>query len=45
MKVPRTPQRLMTRSPLRSVSLHFGEYQVTVKVKKPVPSRQKNLYR
>jgi hypothetical protein len=29
--------RLATRSPLRSVSLHIREYQVTVKVKTPVP--------
>jgi hypothetical protein len=29
--------RLATRSPLRSVSLQFREYQVTVKVKTPVP--------
>jgi len=29
--------RLAARSPLRSVSLNIREYQVTVKVKSPVP--------
>jgi len=29
--------RLASRSPIRSVSLHIREYQVTVKVKSPVP--------
>jgi hypothetical protein len=29
--------RLATRSPLRSVSLQIRDYQVTVKVKTPVP--------
>ena len=29
--------RLATRSPLRSVSLQIREYQVTCKVKGPVP--------
>jgi hypothetical protein len=37
MKDLKSPLRLATRSPLRSVSLHIREYQVTVKVKTPVP--------
>jgi hypothetical protein len=36
--------RLATRSPLRSVSLQIREYQVTVKVRTPVPQRP-NLLR
>jgi hypothetical protein len=43
MKVSRTHQQLVTRSPRRSVSLHFGDYQVTVKVRKPVPERNVSL--
>jgi hypothetical protein len=31
------PSRLATRSPLRSVSLQIREYQVTCKVKGPLP--------
>ncbi len=37
MKEFKTPSRLTTRSPLRSVSLQIRDYQVTVKVKRPVP--------
>jgi hypothetical protein len=37
MKDLRHVSRLSIRSPLRSVSLQFREYQVTVKVKRPVP--------
>jgi hypothetical protein len=37
--------RLAMRSPLRSVSLQFREYQVTVKVKSPVPQPRPALVR
>jgi len=37
--------RLAARSPLRSVSLQIREYQVTVKVKSPVPQRRSALPR
>jgi len=37
MKELKRQSRLATRSPLRSVSLQIREYQVTVKVKSPVP--------
>ncbi len=37
MKDLKYVSRLATRSPLRSVSLQIREYQVTVKVKTPVP--------
>jgi hypothetical protein len=37
MKDLRHVSRLAVRSPLRSVSLQIREYQVTVKVKTPVP--------
>lgn len=37
MKVLKGSYRLSTRSPLRSVSLQIRDYQVTVKVKTPVP--------
>jgi hypothetical protein len=37
MKELRHVSRLATRSPLRSVSLQIREYQVTIKVKTPVP--------
>ena len=37
MKVVKSQLRLATRSPLRSVSLQIRDYQVTVKVKSPVP--------
>ena len=40
MKVSRTHQRLTTRSPLRAVSLYIREFQITVKVKSPVPKSQ-----
>ena len=37
MKVLRNVSRRATRSPLRSVILQIRDYQVTVKVKTPVP--------
>ena len=37
MKDLKPVSRLATRSPLRSVSIQIREYQVTVKVKTPVP--------
>ena len=37
--------RLATRSPLRSVSLNIREYQVTVKVKSPVPQGRPAMLR
>lgn len=43
MKVTRTQQRFGTRSPLRAVSLHVREYQVTVKVNRPVPVKTSSL--
>lgn len=37
MKDFKHDSRLATRSPMRSVSLQIRDYQVTVKVKSPVP--------
>lgn len=37
MKVVKNQYRLGVRSPLRSVSLQIRDYQVTVKIKSPVP--------
>jgi hypothetical protein len=37
--------RLANRSPNRSVSLQIREYQVTVKVKSPVPQARPRLLR
>lgn len=37
--------RLATRSPLRSVSLQIRDYQVTAKVKTPVPQAQNTALR
>lgn len=37
MKESKHQSRLATRSPMRSVSLQIRDYQVTVKVKTPVP--------
>jgi hypothetical protein len=37
MKDLKDQSRLAARSPLRSVSLQIREYQVTLKVKSPVP--------
>ena len=37
--------RLATRSPLRSVSLQIRDYQVTVKVKTPVPQAPSTNFR
>lgn len=37
MKVAKSQQRLATQSPLRVVSLHFRDSQVTAKIKTPVP--------
>ena len=45
MKVSKSPHRLSTRSPLRAVSLQFRDYQVTVKVKTPVPQSRPLLTR
>lgn len=45
MKDLKSPLRLATRSPLRSVSLHIREYQVTVKVKTPVPQVKSSALR
>lgn len=39
MKEMKHQSRLATRSPTRSVSLQIGDYQVTVKVKSPVPQK------
>lgn len=35
----------VTRNPLRSVSLHIRDYQVTVKVNSPVPQVKSPLVR
>ena len=45
MKELKHQSRLATRSPLRSVSLQIREYQVTVKVKSPVPQPSTSLIR
>ncbi|HXI11975.1 MAG TPA: hypothetical protein VNM92_04945 [Thermoanaerobaculia bacterium] len=37
MKVLKSSHRLSVRSPLRAVSLQFRDYQVTAKIKTPVP--------
>ena len=37
--------RLATRSPIRSVSLQIRDYQVTLKVKSPVPQGKPSLSR
>ncbi len=37
MKVSKSPARLAIKSPLREVSLHFRESQITIKVRRPVP--------
>jgi hypothetical protein len=37
--------RLVTRSAIRSVSLQIRDYQVTVKVKTPVPQSPNSLLR
>jgi len=39
MKVSKSHVQSSNRSPLRAVSLHFRDNQVTVKVKTPVPQR------
>ena len=45
MKDLKHQSRLAARSPLRSVSLQIREYQVTVKVKSPVPQPSNSLIR
>jgi hypothetical protein len=45
MKDLKHQSRLAVRSPLRSVSLQIREYQVTVKVKSPVPQPSHSLVR
>jgi hypothetical protein len=37
MKVLKSQYRLATRSPIRAVSLQIRDYQVTMKVKSPLP--------
>ena len=41
MKNSKGQERLAIRSPLRAVSLHIRDYQVTVKVRGPVGSTPK----
>jgi hypothetical protein len=41
MKNSKGSERLAIRSPLRAVSLHIRDYQVTVKVRGPVPTTPK----
>lgn len=43
MKDLKNQSRLGTRSPLRSVSLQIRDYQVTVKVNRPVPQVRTSL--
>jgi hypothetical protein len=45
MKDLKHVSRLAIRSPLRSVSLQIREYQVTVKVKTPVPQARPSVAR
>jgi hypothetical protein len=45
MKDSSQQSRLATRSPIRSVSLTIRDYQVTLKVKSPVPQAQPSLSR
>ena len=45
MKDLKSQSRLAARSPLRSVSLQIREYQVTVKVKSPVPQIKSSIHR
>lgn len=44
MKSSKEP-RLAVRSPLRAVSIHVRDYQVTVKVRGPVPATKPALAR
>jgi hypothetical protein len=41
MKGTRSHQRVGTRSPIRAVSIQVRDYQVTVKVRTPVPQANK----
>jgi hypothetical protein len=43
MKNSKGQERLAIRSPLRAVSLHIRDYQVTVKIRGPVPTTPKTL--
>jgi len=45
MKETKPQTRLATRSATRSVSLQIRDYQVTVKVKTPVPQSPSSLMR
>jgi hypothetical protein len=45
MKDLKQQSRLATRSPMRSVSLQIRDYQVTLKVKSPVPQIRTSLAR
>jgi hypothetical protein len=45
MKDLKHQTRLATRSPIRSVSLQIRDYQVTVKVKSPVPQAKPSHHR
>ncbi|HUP64037.1 MAG TPA: hypothetical protein VM557_02000 [Thermoanaerobaculia bacterium] len=45
MKSSKEQPRLAVRSPLRAVSLHIRDYQVTVKVRGPVTSPKPMLMR
>jgi hypothetical protein len=45
MKDSKDQSRLGTRSPIRSVSLQIREYQVTIKVKTPVPQSKPSMLR
>ena len=45
MKDLKQQSRLAARSPIRSVSLQIRDYQVTLKVKSPVPQVQPSLSR
>ncbi len=45
MKDAKSQDRLVTRTPNRSVSLLIRDYQVTVKVKSPVPQAKQPSFR
>ena len=45
MKDLKQQSRLATRSPIRSVSLQIRDYQVTLKVKSPVPQSKPSTIR
>ncbi|HUP65805.1 MAG TPA: hypothetical protein VM557_11055 [Thermoanaerobaculia bacterium] len=45
MKNSKGQERLAVRTPVRAVSLHIRDYQVTVKVRGPVPTTKPQAMR